>query len=60
MQLRRYNDLPSTIIIGGLDGNLQSMNEIKKYKTNNQLIFNGDFHWLNRKKKIYCSSRIRK
>ena len=51
MQLKRYNDLPSTLIIGGLYGNLQSMKEIKKYEKNNQFIFNGDFHWLNKKKR---------
>ena len=55
MQLKRYNDLPSTIIIGGLYGNLQSMKEIKKYEKNNQLIFNGDFHWLNKKKEEFIA-----
>ena len=56
MQLKRYNDLPSNLIIGGLYGNLHlSMNEIKKYEKNNQFIFNGDFHWLNKKKEEFIA-----
>ena len=52
MLVKSYNDLPSTIVIGGLYGNMQSLKEIKKYEKNNQLIFNGDFHWLNKKEEF--------
>ena len=55
MLVKRYNDLPSTIVIGGLYGNMQSLKEIKKYEKNNQLIFNGDFHWLNKKKEEFVA-----
>ena len=31
------------------------MREIKKYEKNNRLIFNGDFHWLNKKKEEFIA-----
>ena len=65
MQLKRYNAL-NFLYFPTLHFNnnwwfvwkftkFLSMKEIKKYEKNNQFIFNGDFHWLNKKKEEFIA-----